>query len=135
MRKMLILLVSLLLTACVDESASYYIDGSAHALTLRRAQNYFWEDQVTLTLIAARMPECQRRHVLALAPASEVDIDVFASGDGLWTLRSGQVVWQVDMQTCSVSQEAPQGELGARVGAFKLQNGKLVFEAATPAPR
>ena len=130
MRKFPILLMSLLLTACVDDSASYYIDGGNHALTLRRQQTYFWKDQATLLLIAAHLPECERRHVLAVARPSTVDIEVFASGDGVWTLRSGSVTWQVETQTCTVVAQPPKGEPGERVGAFKVQNGKLVFERA-----
>ena len=141
MRKCLILVISLLLTACVDDSASYYIDGRDHALTLRRAQAYFWQDQATLSLVAVRLPDCQRRHALTLAPAMAVDIDVFASGERTWTLRSGQETWQVETQGCTLSPVAPVAEPGARVGAFKVRDGKLIFEpaaagasAAAPAP-
>ena len=130
MRKFPILLMSVLLTACVDDSASYYIDGGTHALTLRRQQTYFWKDQATLLLTPARLPECERRHVLAVARPSTVDIDVFASGDGVWTLRSGSVTWQVETQTCTLVAQPPEGEPGERVGAFRVRNGKLVFERA-----
>jgi hypothetical protein len=39
MRKGLILLAPLLLAGCVNESASYYIDGNEHALTVRAEQD------------------------------------------------------------------------------------------------
>ena len=133
MRKFPILLMSVLLTACVDDSASYYIDGGNHALTLRRQQSYFWKDKATLLLVAARLPECERRHVLAVTRPSTVNIDVFASGDGVWTLRSGSVTWQVETQTCSVVAQPAKGEPGERVGAFKVRNGKLFFERAATA--
>ena len=130
MRKFPILLMSVLLTACVDDSASYYIDGGNHALTLRRQQTYFWKDKATLLLIAANLPDCERRHVLAVTRPSTVDIDVFAGDDGVWTLRSGSVTWQVETQTCSVLAQPRKGDPGERVGAFRVRNGKLVFEAA-----
>ena len=130
MRKFLLLLMPVLLSACVDDSASYFIDGGTHALTLRRQQTYFWKDKATLLLIATRLPECERRHVLAVTRPSTVNIDVFARGDGAWTLRSGSVTWQVETQTCSVLAQPVNGEPGERVGAFKVRNGKLVFEPA-----
>ena len=141
MRKSLILVVPLLLTACVDDSASYYIDGSNHALTLRREQTYFWQDQATLSLTAARLPDCQRRHALATVAAPAVDVAVFASGDGVWTVRSGSAAWQVETRTCTLSPGSPGAAPGDPVGTFKVRNGKLVFEpaadaaaAAAPAP-
>ncbi len=130
MRYILTILISLLVTACCDDSASFYINGSNHTLTLLREQKYFWKDQATLSLIVARLPECQRRHTLTLAPASTVNIDVFTNGDGTWTLRSDKAIWEAGTQTCTLIQATPKAELGERVGTFKVQKGKLVFEPA-----
>ena len=132
MRKILIPMMALLLAGCVNDSASYYIDDRDHALTLLRAQKYFWSDAATLTLVVARLPDCQRRHELTLAPAAGVNIDVFAGADASWTLRSSKTLWQVDTSTCAISDAAPADALGERVGSFKVLDKKLRFEAAKP---
>lgn len=135
MRKILILLLPLLLTACVDDSASYYVDGGAgnHALTLHRAQEHFWSDEVNVELILSRLPDCQRRLVLAQMPADEVEIELYSSGDNVWTLRSGKQAWQVDTQTCTQYAEA-KGDPGDLVGVFRDEGGKLAFAAAVVVP-
>lgn len=129
MRKLLAVLISLLLTACVDDSASYYVDkdSSNHALTVRRVQEQLWSDDVLVTLTLTRLPECQRRITLALMPADEVELELFANGDNIWTLRAGTLLWQVDTETCTEFEEA-KGELGEALGSFKIENNKLVFE-------
>ena len=131
MRKILIPMMALLITGCVNDSASYYIDGRNHALTLLRAQNYFWSDDAELTLVAAHLPDCQRRHALMLAPASTVQIDVFANPDSSWTLRSGATLWRVDNNTCAISTGAADAS-GQRVGSFKVLDEELRFENAMP---
>ncbi len=78
MRKLL-LLTPLLLAGCVDDSATYYIEGNTHALTVRAVQEQFWKKEVTLDLIAARMPDCQRRFELATLPVSDVELELFGS--------------------------------------------------------
>ena len=133
MRKILIPTMALLLAGCVNDSASYYIDGRDHALTLLRAQKYFWSDAATLTLVIARLPDCQRRHELTLAPAASVDIDVFADADASWTLRSKSTLWRVDTATCAISAAAPTDTLGERVGSFKVVDQRLRFAIDRPA--
>jgi hypothetical protein len=135
MRKYLILLLPLLLTACVDDSASYYVDGntSGHALTVHRAQARFWSSEASVELIMSRLPDCQRRVVLETTPAEEVEIELYSSGDNLWTLKSGQQTWQVDTQTCTQYAEA-KGDPGDLVGVFRDENGKLAFAAAVSVP-
>ena len=132
MRKILIPTMALLLAGCVNDSASYYIDGRDHALTLLRAQKYFWSDAATLTLVVARLPECQRRHELTLAPAASVDIDVFAGADASWALRSTSTLWRVDTVTCAISAGGTDA-LGERVGSFKVVDQRLRFAMDRPA--
>jgi hypothetical protein len=130
MRKGLILLAPLVLAGCVNESASYYIDGNEHALTVRAEQEYFWSKQVTLRLIASRLPDCQRQVVLGKVPANELDVELFASGDNVYTLRAGEQIWQVDTQACA-QLPTPAQAMGTPVGEFRLGAGKkLVFEKA-----
>jgi hypothetical protein len=130
MRRTLILLTPLLLAGCVDGSASYYVNGSReHALTLRAEQQYFWNDAVTLKLIAARLPDCQRQYLLGKVPEADLKIEVYANGDNLFTMRAGAQAWQVETQTCSQLTKPVQGAPGERLGTFRLNaDKKLVFE-------
>jgi hypothetical protein len=132
MRKRLILLTPLLLAGCVNESASYYIDGNEHALSVRAEQERFWSKQVTLRLVAARLPECQRQLVLGKVPLADLDVELFAAGENVYTLRAGDQVWQVETQGCTRLPAPAQAALGQPLGAFRLdQSGKkLVFEKA-----
>ena len=131
MRKLL-LLTPLLLAGCVDDSATYYIDGNQHALTVRVLQEYFWKKDVTIDLLASRMPDCQRRFPLGALPMSDVEIELFQSGENVYTLRAGEQVWRVETQGCS-ELEAPEQVTGQPLGLFHLdENKKLVFEKAEP---
>ena len=133
MRKLL-LLAPLLLAGCVDNSATYYIDGNQHALTVRAMQEYFWKKDVTLDLLAARMPDCQRRIPLARLPMPDVEIELFRSGENVYTLRAGEQVWRVETEGCS-EMEAPEQVTGEPLGLFHLdEHKKLVFEKAEPEP-
>jgi hypothetical protein len=52
-----------LLTACVNDGATYEIDNTReHVLSLIREQPYFWDSKVNLYLVVSRMPACMRRH-------------------------------------------------------------------------
>ena len=135
MRKSLIVLMSILLAGCVDDSASYLIDGRDHVLTVRRQQAYFWKDQVAVTMLAARLPDCQRLHELAdFGPADNLKIDVFASDDNTFNVRMGNRLWQLETNSCegmTELQDDPNADVGTAVGSFTVKNGKLVF---TPVP-
>ncbi len=134
MRKILIPMMALLLAGCVNDSASYYIDGRDHALTLLRAQNYFWSEDATLTLVVAHLPDCQRRQELMQTPASTVQIEVFANPDASWTLRSGTALWRVDNDTCAISAGKLTDPRGGRVGSFKVLDERLRFQAEAAKP-
>jgi hypothetical protein len=138
MRKTLIVLMSVFLAGCVNDSASYYIDGRDHSLTLRRQQNYFWKDEADVSLVASRLPECQRLHRLTIAaPASDMQADLFAAGDGLWNVRLDGQLWQIDTNTCTGLTELendPKADLGQPVGSFIVNGEKLEFEPAPAAP-
>lgn len=129
MRKIL-LLAPLLLAGCVDNSATYYIDGNQHALTVRALQEYFWKKDITLDLLASRMPDCQRRIALGKLPMPDVEIELFESGENVYTLRAGEQAWRVETDSCS-EMEAPEQVTGKPLGLFHFdENKKLVFEKA-----
>ncbi|MFC5459814.1 hypothetical protein [Massilia niabensis] len=124
------LLAPLLLAGCVDDSATYYIDGNQHVLTVRATQDYFWSKEVRLDLIASRMPDCQRRIALGELPVSSLEVELFASGENEYTLRAGEQAWRVDTQGCK-EMEAPEQVTGRPLGLFHLDDAnKLIFEAA-----
>jgi hypothetical protein len=127
------LLAPLLLAGCVDDSATYYIDGNQHALSVRAMQEHFWNKDITLDLIATRLPDCQRRIALGKLPLPDVEIELFASGENVYTLRAGEQAWRVETESCS-EMEAPEQVTGEPLGVFHLdENKKLVFEKAEPA--
>lgn len=126
----------LLLAGCVNDSANYQIDGRDHALILRVVQDYFWSKKANLRLIASRMPDCQRQFDLGEVSLSGLEIELFASGPNVYTVRVGEEAWQVDTQGCT-ELEAPDANAvtGQALGSFHLDDDeKLVFEAAATAP-
>ena len=134
MRKALLLLTPLLLAGCVQESASYYINGTEHTLSVRAVQTYFWDKEVQLTLVAARLPECQRQIPLAKVPMSEMDVELFSAGDNVYTLRVGTQVWQVETTACTQLPEPPPTGYGDPVGVFRMgEDNKFTFEKVAAA--
>lgn len=137
--KLPIIVLPLLLTACVRDSATYYADSSnEHHLTVRREQEFFWADDARITLMASRLPECQRQIALPDMGLFDVEVELFAAGDNRWSLRAGGRVWQVETQSCALLAEGG-AVAGERVGVFRTDGEKMVFEpevagaAAAPA--
>lgn len=142
MRKTLILLTPLLLAGCIKQSNSYYVsDVRDHAITVRAAQEYFWTKDITLTVVASRLPDCQRAFKLLKVPADDVAVELFSNGDDIYTIRSDDEVLQIDTQSCTQRESPPQTALGTPVGIFRIGAGaKMDYEnlvkpdAAAPAP-
>jgi hypothetical protein len=128
MRKLLILLTPLLLAGCIKQSASYYIDGNHHAVTVRAEQAYFWKEEVTLKLVATRWPDCVRTFTLANVAPTDLAVELFGSGDNAYTVRAGDQVWQVETQTCSQLERPADTEFGEALGVFRLGEKDMVFE-------
>lgn len=134
MRNKLTLLIPLLLAGCIQQSASYYIsDARDHAITVRAEQEYFWEDTVSLSLVAARFPDCQRAIVLDKVPKGQVAVELFSNAENVFTVRAGKRVVQVDMQSCTQLPDPAQNALGEAVGVFRLGDAKMGFEPAAKA--
>jgi hypothetical protein len=132
-RSTLLLLTPLLLAGCVNQSASYYIDGPNHSLTLRAEQEYFWNDEVIVKLVAAHMPECQRQFPMTTLPVADLVVELFSGGDNVVSLRVGKQVMRIETASCTRLTEPTQEELGERLGTFKLDaEKKMVFEKAAP---
>ncbi|QYF95400.1 hypothetical protein KY495_09730 [Massilia sp. PAMC28688] len=137
MRKYLLLLAPLLLAGCVKQSASYSLSEERdHALSVRAEQEYLWDKNITLSLVAANLPECQRAVPLEKVHQDDVAVELFRSGETVFNIRSGEELVQLDMQSCTRLADPAPTELGEAVGVFRLGDGnKMQFEAAeTAAP-
>lgn len=142
MRKILTVLPLFLLAGCVNDSATFYADGTReHTLTVRRQQEYFWKEDAQYTLMAARLPDCQRAIALGEMPLEDLEFELFASGDNVWSLRAGKYVWQVETNGCSLVAEGGNTTAsGTKLGTFVAEGKKVKmrFDAesapASPAP-
>lgn len=124
------------LAGCTSATATYRIDGDDQTLSVRANQDYFWSDVLTVGMVVARMPDCQRKVDLGKVRQSEFDVEVFDSGDDIYTLRAGEQMWQVNIQTCTNLGEPGAGVSGLPVGNFKFDDEKkLVFLKAGTAAK
>jgi hypothetical protein len=130
MRKILTVLPVLLLAGCVNDSATFYADGTReHTLTVRRQQEFFWKEDAQYTLMAARLPECQRAIPLGEMPL-DLEFELFASGDNVWSLRAGKYVWQIETQGCSlVAEGGDTTAAGTKLGAYVAEGKSMRFDA------
>jgi len=137
MRKTLpLLLTPLLLTACVKQSGSYYVGEERNqTITVRAEQEYAWDKKITLSLVVARLPDCQRAFAMDKVPLDDVAVELFSKSEGVFTIRSGAQVLQVELNNCSELPAPRQEEMGEAVGIFRIgaQKEKLDFEPL-PAP-
>lgn len=125
MRNAFILLATLLLSGCVDEAASYS-DANDRTLVMHAEQEHFWDRALSLQLVAANLPDCQRRFALGKLPAERVDIALYANGNGVFTLQSGKQMWRVETTTCGAL-APPSAVTGQPVGAFRMLGDRLMF--------
>lgn len=135
MRKILLVLTPLLLTGCIKQSASYYVsEVRDHAITVRAEQEYFWDESITLTLVSSHFPDCQRAMPMVKVPKADVAVELFDAGGGLFTVRSGTQVFQVDSLACTQLPEPDATGYGEPVGVFMLGQGeKMEFAPAAKA--
>lgn len=127
MRRTPILVSCLLLAGCVNDTASYAIDSNQHALIVKVDQDYFWSDGVAVSVIATRLPDCQRMHRLEPESLTNFELDVYAAGDNNYIVRTAYQAWQVETETCERKLDAAAIEPGERLGGFKFVEKKLVF--------
>jgi len=128
-----------LLSACVNDGATYEIDGSReHVLSLIREQPYFWDSKVNLYLVVSRMPSCMRRHSMGTG-TEKTRVEVYQVPSGAFIIKAGKKLFATETQTCEsfakMDAEPVEG-MGQLMGTFRLKKGELVFvkeEAAAPA--
>lgn len=134
------LLAAPLLSACVNDNATYAIDNtSEHALTLIREQPWFWDSKIEHYLVVTRLPSCMRRHSIGPAPAG-TKIEIYQVPSGAFIVKAGKRMFATETQTCesfAKMTEAPAEGMGTLMGSFQVVNDTLVFvkEAGRAAPR
>ena len=125
-----------LLAACSDQRATFEIKGSAHALSLIRVTSLPWDKVAKYSLVAARMPDCMRRHPMAEA-GLDVKTEIYAAGNDAWIIRQNERLFVTETRTCegfAKLDKAPEGGLGVLAGVFEMRNDVLVFTAAPKPP-
>lgn len=130
MRFPTLLLTVLLVAGCTSDTASYVLGDNQHALIVRVDQDYFWSKRAALRLIVSRMPDCQRQMELGVVRLPGLEIELFDSGNSVYTLRVDDEAWQVETAGCT-RLEAPDADAvtGRALGIFRLDDNKeLVFE-------
>jgi len=128
-----LLIGSLLLAGCIDDSASYQIGDRDHALSIFRVQPYFWQEEVALSLVVSHLPDCQRRHSVANVDASAATIELYETDAQKFMLHEGSRWYLIDSENCSLEPiDAPgQAVQGTLQGKFEEdEKRRLVFVAA-----
>ena len=138
--RLLALLLLPFLVACSDQRASFEIRGSAHALTLIRVTAFPWEKTAKYSIVAARMPDCMRRHAMSTA-GLDARVEVYSPGNEAWILKQDGRMFVVETRTCegfATLDKVPEGGMGPLMGTFEMRKDTLVFVAApkveTPPP-
>ena len=124
------------LAACSDQRATFEIQGNTHALSLIRTTSAPWDKSASYSIVAARMPDCMRRHALPKASLN-ARWEIFSPGNEAWIIRQGQRVYVTETRTCegfSVLDQVPPDGYGPLMGMFEMKNDTLVFSAAPPPP-
>lgn len=124
------LLAAPLLTACINDGATYEIDGTReHVLSLIREQPYFWDSKVNLYLVVSRMPACMRRHNLGVG-SEKTKVEIYQVPSGAFIVKSGKRMYATETQTCEsfakMDGEPAEG-MGKLMGTFRVKDGELVF--------
>ena len=124
------LLAAPLLSACINDGATYEIDNTReHVLSLIREQPYPWDAKVNLYLVVSRMPACIRRHNLG-AGTDKTKVEVYQVPSGAFIIKVGKRMFATETQTCEsfakMDSEPPEG-MGELMGTFRVKKGELVF--------
>ena len=120
------------LAGCSDLRSTFEIKGSAHALTLIRETSLPWDKTAKYSIVAARMPDCMRKHPIGNAPLN-AKVEIFSPGNDAWIIRMNGRMYVTETRSCegfSPLDKEPEDGLGALAGAFEMRNDALVFTAA-----
>ncbi|HEX5392445.1 MAG TPA: hypothetical protein VFW68_04150 [Rhodocyclaceae bacterium] len=132
MRSLLPLAVLLLAGCGTGDSTSYMIDNNReHALILIRDKQWLWSDW-EVSMIVARLPDCQRRHPLKNVSKDVVfKMELYESLEGGYILHQGKRWYVADTAKCDLQQfPEPPKEPGDLIGVFTdKEDGQLRFKA------
>ena len=124
------LLAAPLLTACVNDGATYEIDNTReHVLSLIREQPVFWDGKVNLYLVVSRMPACMRRHSLGTG-TEKTRVEIYQVPSGAFIVKAGKKMFATETQTCesfAKMESEPVEGMGKLMGTFRVRKGELVF--------
>ena len=124
------LLAAPLLTACVNDGATYEIDNTReHVLSLIREQPYFWDSKIELYLVVSRMPACMRRHSMGLGTPN-TKVEIYQVPSGAFIVKAGKRMYATETQNCVnfvKMTEGPAEGMGKLMGTFREKKGELVF--------
>lgn len=130
-RWMLLIPLFPLLAGCFQDTASHSLGARDHAITLMRSQTWPWSSTVDVTVIAARMPECNGGGNIEEVPET-AEFVLFRAPEEypepIFMLKVGQRVFAISTQSCRLQefQEKPDN-LGQRLGTFMVKDGKFQF--------
>ena len=130
--RLLSLLLLPFLVACTDLRATYEIKGSAHALTLIRETSFPWVKKAKYAIVAARMPDCMRRHPMSEA-GMNARVELYSPSNDAWILKQNGSMYVTETRTCegfAKLDKVPDEGMGALLGTFEMRNDNLVFVAA-----
>ena len=130
--RLLSLLLLPFLVACTDLRATYEIKGSAHALTLIRETSFPWVKKAKYAIVAARMPDCMRRHPMSEA-GMNARVELYSPSNDAWILKQNESMYVTETRTCegfAKLDKVPDEGMGALLGTFEMRNDNLVFVAA-----
>ena len=129
---LLALLAAPLLTACINDGASYEIDNTReHVISVIREQPYPWDSKVNLYVVVSRMPACMRRHTAGTG-TSGTKVEIYQVESGAFIVKIGKRMFATETQTCEpfakMDAEPVEG-MGELRGVFREKNGVWGFEA------
>jgi hypothetical protein len=128
MKRWILPIAVLLLSACSKDPAAYMIAGSEVAITVERTQPYFWSTGWNLDLIVRQHPNCQRRHHLKPTSSGTVKVEVFNPEPAVYILRQGKRWYVTELRTCGFEMfKEPPPEPGELIGTFREKGGVFTF--------
>jgi hypothetical protein len=136
-RNVLLLWVPLTLAGCISDTASYMIEGDRnHAIIVTRSQNWFWEDTVSLTVLATRQPDCMGGLEIHNVPSRDPIILHQAPDEypeQIYIMDAGGKHYAISNQSCRVQKfETTPADMGPTIGSFRTVDGKFQYIEGNP---
>lgn len=137
MRNTLLLIpIVLLLSGCLQDSASYSLAEKDHAITLIRNQQWFWQDTLEVEVVVMRLPVCHVGGSIEGVPR-DAKLRLYKApgeyAEPLFILKTGKRAFAIGTLSCRFQpfQEVPD-ELGTKLGVFKEVDGNFSFVPTAP---